>query len=125
VLLKFFKYIFERRLLTNSIKIMANSGESSPMSSRFSGSDIDFLGSFDPSYTAEISNMMRVPKKIRIGKSCSFNRRDSILGFIDLNRVQGLINRSIQLAFRYSAFCYICTNCMHGHFDNSTRDRHS
>jgi len=53
----------------NHLNIMDNSsGNSSPMS-RFSGSDFDIHGSgFDPTYTAEISNRMRVPKKIQISK---------------------------------------------------------
>lgn len=39
------------------------------MKSRFSGSDLDFFSNqFDPSFTAEISNRMRVPKKLRVGK---------------------------------------------------------
>jgi len=48
-----------------------SSGDSRPMS-RFGGSDLDIRGSasgtFDPSFTAKMSKMMQVPKKIQICK---------------------------------------------------------
>jgi len=46
-----------------------SSTDSSPM--RFgSGSDLNFIGTAaDPTFTAEISNKMRVPRKIRVGDS--------------------------------------------------------
>ncbi|OXA59244.1 transport and Golgi organization protein 11 isoform X1 [Folsomia candida] len=44
-----------------------SSSDTSPVKSRFSGSDLDFFSNqFDPSFTAEISNRMRVPKKLRV-----------------------------------------------------------
>jgi len=52
---------------------MENSADSSPMS-RFSGNEMDIFGTtFDPNFTAEISNKMRVPKKICISKSKILN----------------------------------------------------
>ena len=48
-----------------------SSGGSSPM--RFSGrQDYDYDGGFDPSFTADINNRMRVPKNIRVSGSGSF-----------------------------------------------------